>query len=162
VGGVVPRLIKDIDLLISPELRDSSEWWAKWAAQVPMVREMASGKRVDIFGNDIKLQRGPFSRVTQTGPEDPAYRLLGALNERGLWLPDPSADKRKVKLFGGEERPMSEAEKDRYQRMTGEGYKAFVESQGADLLKMTPEDAKDVIQKNATWIRKVAATQAVR
>lgn len=162
VGGMIPRIVKDIDALASPELRSSTEWWAKWAAQVPMLRETATGKRMDIFGADIKLDRGPLSRVTLAGTADPAYRILGQMNARGLWLSDPTTGVRKVKLGGNTSRDMTSEEKDRYQRAAGQGYKQFVSEHGEDILAMEHEAAKKYIQRHTKFIRDRAALQAVQ
>jgi len=162
VGGLIPRITKDIDMVVSPTLRDSSEWWMKWAAQVPMLRETASGKRLNIFGEEIQLDRTPLSRVTQTGTGDPAYRTLGRLNERDIWLPDPSAGVRVVKLADGTRRPMTPAEKDRFQKLTGAAYKALIEERGQELLRMQPDRARDFLEKVTSNIRTRAAAQAVR
>ena len=160
VGGLIPRLVKDIDMVASPELRTSSEWWQKWAKEVPMVRQLSSGKRVDIFGEDIQLDRGPLSRVMQIGTADPDYRLLARLNAKDLWLPDPSQGVRVVKLNDGRRRNMNPHEKDRYQRLTGQAYRQFVREQGESLLQMEPEKAHDIISRRTSSIRDRAAYQA--
>ena len=162
VGGLVPRLFKDVDMVISPQLRDSSEWWMKWAGQVPMVRELSSGKRVNIFGEDIVLDRGPTSRITQVGTIDPALRTLGRLNERDIWLPDPTQGVRTVLLADGIRRKMTTAEKDRYQRATGAAYRKFITEHGAALLQMDAELARETISKVTERLRRQAAYDAVR
>lgn len=162
VGGLVPRIFKDVDMVISPQLRDTSEWWMKWAGQVPMVRELSSGKRVNIFGEDIVLDRGPTSRITQVGTIDPALRTLGRLNERDIWLPDPTQGVRTVLLADGTRRKMTTLEKDRYQRATGAAYRKFITEQGAALLRMDAELARETISKVTERLRNQAAYQAVR
>lgn len=160
VGGLMPRIIKDIDAVASPELRDSSEWWMKWAQQIPMVREMSSGKRVDIFGKEIVLDRTPTSRVVQIGSADPAYRLLGRLNERDIWLTDPSAGERVVKLGDGTRRNMNLHEKDRYQRHTGEAYREYVLKYGEELLRMDGDDARKRLARDTGLLRASAFYKA--
>lgn len=160
VGGLVPRIFKDVDAVISPELHSSTEWWAKWAAQVPMVRELSTGVRVDIFGADIKLDRTPLSRVVLVGTGAPEYRTLGRLNERDVWLPDPSTGVRAVKLPDGTRRKMSAQEMNRYQRATGAGYKTFILTEGERLLAMPDDQAREVISKRTKVIRDQAAYQA--
>ena len=162
VGGLVPRVLKDIDVVTSPELRMSSEWWQKWAKEVPMLRQLSSGKRVDILGEDIKLDRGPLSRVMSIGTLDPAYRVLGHLNERDLYLPDPTQGVRMVLLADGTRRKMTELEKDRYQRTTGAAYRKFLTEQGSNLLRMPTEQARETISKVTERLRAQAAYQAVR
>ena len=125
-----------------------------------MLRQLSSGKRVDIFGEDIKLDRGPLSRVTMLGTADPAYRTLGRLNERDVWLPDPSTGVRVVKLNDGTRRSMNPAEKDRYQRITGTAYKSFIEEQGPRLLQLEPEAAREEINRVTKRMRDRAAYQA--
>ena len=162
VGGIVPRIAKDIDNELSPELRDTSQWWQRWAKEVPVVRELSSGKRVNILGEDIKLNRGPLSRVRQVGTADPAYRTLGLLNSRDIYLPDPSTGVRIVRLADGTRRPMNPQEKDRYQRLTGAAYRELLNEKGPQLLQMDPEDAKDYILKTTRRLRDRAAVQAVK
>lgn len=160
VGGFVPRLLKDIDLVAHPELHSSSEWWQKWAKEVPMVRELSSGKRVNIFGEDILLDRGPMSRVMQIGTADPDYRLLARLNAKDLYLPDPTNGVRVVKRADGTRRDMTPAEKDRYQRLTGQAYRQFVREQAENLLRMEHEEAKTLISRRTERLRDIAAYQA--
>lgn len=160
VGGVVPRLYKDIEMVYNPELHQMNEWWQKWAKEVPMGRKLSSGKRIDILGQDITLDRGPLSRVTQLGTADPIYRTLGRLNERDVWLPDPSQGVRVVKFSNGTRRNMNPQEKDRYQRLTGAAYRAYLEKEGAALLQMSPEDAQEAVSKATARLRSTAAYQA--
>lgn len=162
VGGMVPRIAKDVDAVIAPELHDASAWWAQWAAQVPMLRELSSGKRVDILGKDVTIDRGPLSRVTQSGTADGAYRIVGQLNERDLWLPDPSTGVRMVKEPNGERREMSLEEKDRYQRFAGAGYKAFVIEHGDEILAMEHAAAEKFISRQTKVIRDQAAEKVAR
>lgn len=173
VGGLVPRVLKDIDLVTSPTLRDSSEWWAQWTGQVPMLRELSTGARVDIFGNDIKLDRGPFSRVWLRGNEGKPYQLLGLLNERDVWLPDPSAAQRVIKTRDGR-RPLAREERDRYQRLTGAAYADYIERNGQNFVDFIerggpPEKRNErvmkiraTISKQTKPLRDRAAQAAVR
>lgn len=173
VGGLVPRVLKDIDLVASPTLRDSSEWWSQWAGQVPMLRELSTGARVDIFGNDIKQDRGPMSRVWLRGNEGKPYQLLGLLNERDVWLPDPSAAQRVVKTQAGR-RPLAREERDRYQRLTGAAYADYIERNGENFVNFIerggpPEKRNDrvmkiraMISKQTKPLRDRAAQAAVR
>lgn len=162
VGGLVPRLLKDIDMVAHPELHSSSEWWQKWAKEVPMLRQLSSGKRVNIFGEDILLDRGPMSRVMQIGTADPDYRLLARLNAKDLYLPDPTNGVRVVLLPNGSRRDMNPVEKDRYQRLTGQSYRKFVREHAANLLRMQPEQARQFISTYTGRLRDIAAYQATR
>lgn len=155
VGGLVPRVLKDIDLVASPTLRDSSEWWAQWSGQVPMLRELSTGARVDIFGNDIKLDRGPMSRVWLRGNEGKPYQLLGLLNERDVWLPDPSAAQRVVKTRAGR-RPLAREERDRYQRLTGAAYADYIERNGENFVNYIERGGPP--EKRADRVMKIRAT----
>lgn len=162
VGGMVPRLVKDIDNELSPELRTTTNWWQRWAKEVPMLRQMSSGKRVNILGEDIRLDRSPLSRVTQVGTADPAYRTLGRLNSRDIYLPDPTTGVRVVRLADGTRRPMTAIEKDRYQRLTGAAYRQLLTDEGERLLQMEPEEAQQRLFKTTQRLRDRAAAQAVR
>ncbi len=125
-----------------------------------MLRQLTSGKRIDILGGDILLDRGPLSRVTNLGTADPVYRLLGRLNEKDLWLPDPSQGVRVVKLNDGTRRKMTDTEKDRYQRLTGAAYRDFLNEHGQRLLQAEHEAAKKEISRVTDHLRDRAAYQA--
>ena len=114
----------------------------------------------DILGGDIKLDRGPLSRVTGLGTGDPVYRLLARLNEKDLWLPDPSSGVRIVKLSDGTRRKMTDTEKDRFQRLTGQMYRDFLTEHGQRLLQTEQEAAKKEISRITDHLRERAAYQA--
>jgi hypothetical protein len=67
-----------------------------------------------------------------------------------------------VKLADGTRRPMTPAEKDRFQKLTGAAYKALIQDHGANLLRMQPDAARDFLEKVTSNIRRRAAAQAVR
>ena len=67
-----------------------------------------------------------------------------------------------VKLADGTRRKMTPVEKDRYQRATGAAYRQFITEQGANLLRMEPELARETISKVTERLRNQAAYQAVR
>jgi hypothetical protein len=162
VGGLVPRLAKDLDAVADPTLRRSDEWWQLWAREVPMVRQQSSGARIDILGNDIKIDRGPLSRITQSMLTPREYQIVGQLNARDVWLPDPSSSKPTIRLMDGTRRDLTPLERDRYQRKAGELAKDYLLSQGERLLGLKPEDAQDLIRRHAELWRKQAINHAVR
>jgi hypothetical protein len=164
VGGLVPRLAKDIDQVMQPQLTRTDHWWQAWAREVPILRPQSSGVRVDIFGRPIELKRGPLSRIYQTGLLEPEYQVLGALNQRDVWISDPSAHPRKIKLTTGskESRDMTPLEKDRYAREAGRMTKEWLLKNRQQLMAMDPEAAQDLISKRTETIRKMAVNAAVR
>lgn len=183
VGGAFPRLGKDIDAMIDPSLRKTDEWWQVWARELPVARSLSSGKRHDIFGQDIKLDRGPLSRVYQEVTLPMEYKVLGALNERGVTLPDPSFHPRKVPMVNAPARDMTTPERDRYQRITAELYRAYIAdptpqprylkqpdgryeqatlTNAQYLLKLPPEDAQEAISKATKTMRAQAVLQATK
>jgi hypothetical protein len=183
VGGAFPRLGKDIDAMIDPSLRKTDEWWQVWARELPVARSLSSGKRHDIFGQDIKLDRGPLSRVYQEVTLPMEYKVLGALNERGVTLPDPSFHPRKVPMVNAPARDMTTPERDRYQRITTELYRAYIAdptpqprylkqpdgrfeqatlTNAQYLLKLPPEDAQEAISKATKTMRAQAVLQATK
>lgn len=183
VGGAFPRLGKDIDAMIDPSLRKTDEWWQVWARELPVARSLSSGKRHDIFGQDIKLDRGPLSRVYQEVTLPMEYKVLGALNERGVTLPDPSFHPRKVPMVNAPARDMTTLERDRYQRITTELYRAYIAdpkpqprylklpdgrfeqatlTNAQYLLKLPPDDAQEAISKATKTMRAQAVLQATK
>jgi hypothetical protein len=144
---------------------------------------LSSGKRHDIFGQDIKLDRGPLSRVYQELTLPMEYKVLGALNERGVTLPDPSFHPRKVPMSNAPARDMTTPERDRYQRITTELYRAYIAdptpqprylkqpdgryeqatlTNAQYLLKLPPDDAQEAISKATKTMRAQAVLQATK
>jgi hypothetical protein len=164
VGGLMPRIAKDIDQVMQPQLTRTDHWWQAWAREVPILRTQSSGVRVDIFGRPIELKRGPLSRIYQTGLVEPEYQVLAALNQRDVWISDPSAHPRKVKLTTGskESRDMTPLEKDRYAREAGRMTKEWLLQNQELLLKAEPEKAQEMISQRTELIRKMAVNAAVR
>jgi hypothetical protein len=148
--------------MADPTLRRTDEWWQMWARELPMVRQLTSGARIDILGNEIKIDRGPLSRITQAMIAPPEYRLVGALNARDVWLPDPSSSKPKVPMVNADPRDLTPLESDRYQRKAGQLAKDYILANGPQLLTLEPEKAQDAIRKNAENWRKQALNWAVR
>jgi hypothetical protein len=77
-----------------------------------------------------------------------------------VWLSDPSQGVRVVKLADGTRRNMNPTEKDRYQRLTGAAYRAYLEKEGPALMQMSPEDAQEAVSKATARLRATAAYQA--
>jgi hypothetical protein len=158
-GGLVPALGKDFDYtFLDSSLGNTKHyWWQQWAAQVPILRQV-NGQRVNIFGRPIELQRGPTSRVTQLGPEGEAYEILGRLNARGIWLPDPSAGSTRRRMPDGTTAEMTPAHEQRYVQEVGRAYEQLVIRVGRDWLRMMdegtkPEELQTQIRETAEHIR---------
>ena len=161
VGGMSPRLVKDIEDVIKPQLPRSDYWWQAWAREVPILRSQSSGARVDIFGREITIDRKPLSRIYQTGTVEPEYQILAKLNQRDVWISDPTLHPRKVKLSTGS-RDMLPLEKDRYAREAGKMTKDWLLQTGPQLLQMEPEQAQKMISQRTELIRAMALNRAVR
>jgi hypothetical protein len=67
-----------------------------------------------------------------------------------------------VKLADGTRRNMTPLEKDRYQRATGAAYKKYITENGAALLRLEPDAARELISKVTQRLRAQAANEAVR
>ena len=161
VGGMSPRLVKDIEDVIKPQLPRTDYWWQAWAREVPILRSQSSGARVDIFGREITIDRKPLSRIYQTGTVEPEYQILAKLNQRDVWISDPTLHPRKVKLSTGS-RDMLPLEKDRYAREAGKMTKDWLLQTGPQLLQMEPEQAQKMISQRTELIRAMALNRAVR
>jgi hypothetical protein len=137
-GSFIPAVVKDIDYSIDPSLAERPEaWWQVWAAQLPVLRSL-QGKRVNLFGKEVQLERGPLSRVVTVGATGEAYRQLGRLNERGVFLTDFSAGSTKRRLPNGKTEEMTKAHKDRYQAAVGAAYEQLCSVEVPALLGQYP------------------------
>jgi hypothetical protein len=147
VTAGIPNILKDADYWTSPQLTTNEGLAAAWTTRIPMLRTMMNGKRLDLLGEEIKLDRSPLARVAQTAQLSPERVMLGQFLEHGLTLQDPSNGLRKMRLHNGKHRDMTEAERDRYQRFTGEAYRELLRERGAEFLEMSKREGKEAAQK---------------
>ena len=160
-GGFVPRFIKDIDYMLNPEMRKYTTFWEKTAAHIPVYRSYVGKEYYDILGNQIKKNAIPGSRDFDKLSTEPEYKLLGALNARGIWLTPANAEYRMVGkgLF---RRRLTQEEADKYSLETGKLYKKMLLNYGPRVLQMPLERAKDFISAKADDARDLALMRAIR
>jgi hypothetical protein len=163
VGGVVPRMLKDIDLIMDPKARKPTDISEHFAKELPFYRRTeAGGERMyNIFGEQVELNRLPWRRVvTATRPER-EYQILAELNNRGLFLGVANADNRTVGM-GASRRELTDEEAERYAVETGKRYRQFVLDQGERLLEMPEEQAKLFLSRRTEALRNAALRDAIR
>jgi hypothetical protein len=162
-GGIVPRMLKDIDMIMDPEARrpgSPSEYFFK---EVPFFRRLELGgeKMYNIFGDPVQISRLPWRRVvTATRPER-EYQILAELNNRGLFLGVANPDNRTVG-YGASRRELTDEEAERYAVETGKRYRQFILDQGERLLEMPEERAKEFISRRTEALRNAALRDAIR
>ena len=147
-GGFIPRFLKDIDFMISEETNrvSSSDLFGRWAKELPFYRRNVGEPMIDILGNQVKTPRTPWSRAIKLGPEDDAYKLLGALNSRGLWLGGVNAANRRIG-YGNKRRELTADEALTFEVEAGKLYREILKRHGERLIKMPYAAAKDMISK---------------
>jgi hypothetical protein len=161
VGGFVPRILKDIDYLSDPNFRKYETLWEKTASHIPVYRRYEGKEYYDILGQQIQRNVYPGSREFMTKPTDPAYRVLGALNSRGIWLTPANAEHRMVGK-GARRRSLTQEEADNYSLETGKGYKQMLLRYGQRALQMPTERAKAFLLDKADDVRDRALKKVYR
>lgn len=160
-GGFVPRILKDIDYAQDPNLRKYETLWEKIASHIPVYRRYEGKEYYDILGQQIQRNIYPGSREFMTKPTDPAYKVLGALHSRGIWLTPANAEHRMVGK-GARRRSLTQEEADNYSLETGKGYKQMLMRYGQRALQMPTERAKAFLLDKADDVRDRALKKVYR
>jgi hypothetical protein len=160
-GGFMPRILKDIDYLADPSLRKYETLWEKTSSHIPVYRRYEGKEYYDILGQQIQRNIYPGSREFMTKPTDPAYKILGALNSRGIWLTPANAEHRMVGK-GARRRKLTQEEADSYGLETGKGYKQMLLRYGQRALQMPTERARDFLLEKADDVRDKALKKVYR
>jgi len=160
-GGFVPRFLKDIDYAQDPNLRKYETLWEKTASHIPVYRRYEGKEYYDILGQQIQRNVYPGSREFMVKPTDPAYKVLGALNSRGIWLTPANAEHRMVGK-GARRRSLTQEEADNYSLETGKGYKQMLLRYGQRALQMPTERAKAFLLDKADEVRDKALKKVYR
>jgi hypothetical protein len=163
IGGVVPRMLKDIDMIMDPKARKPTDVSEHFAKEVPFYRRTEAGgeKMFNIFGEQVELNRLPWRRVVTAGRPEKEYQILAELNNRGLFLGVANADNRTVGM-GASRRELTDEEAERYAVETGKRYRQFILDQGERLLEMDEARAKEFISRRTEALRNAALRDAIR
>jgi hypothetical protein len=160
LGGFFPKTLKDFDAWFDETNYKPEETWEHFAKEVPFYRRNTGAPLRDIFYEPVQVSRTPWSRALQVSPDDPAYKALGRLNSRGIWLTPANPENRKVKR-GGKLRDMTDEEANAYMAEVGKRYKEFVMKQGDRLLEMDVDRADELVSKYTARIREIAFKRAI-
>jgi hypothetical protein len=163
VGGVVPRMLKDIDMIMDPKARKPTDVSEHFVKELPFFRRLEIGgeKMYNIFGEQVELSRLPWRRVVTASRPEREYQILAELNNRGLFLGVANADNRTVGM-GASRRELTDEEAERYSVETGKRYRQFILDQGERLLEMPEEQAKLFLSRRTEALRNAALRDAIR
>lgn len=152
LGGFTPRILKDLDMMADPKMRKYKTIWEKTASHIPIYRRFVGEEYYDILGKQIEKEVYPGSREFMERPSDPAYRILGALNSRNIWLTPANAEYRMVGK-GRNRRRLTQEEADAYSLETGKAYKSMILRYGPRALQMSTERARAFLSDKADEVR---------
>ena len=162
-GGLIPTVIKDVEIWNDPRNFKAEGVWEGLARSIPILRSSVNDGRpqLNMLGDEVKLQRSPWSRSYTSVESAEAHRVLGSLLARGLSLPLPSSE---VSVFqNGVKVPLESLGREavwKYEKAVGVGYKEWLGNEGADLLKLPVATADKVIKRRAAAIKRVALFKA--
>lgn len=161
LGGFTPRILKDLDMMADPKMRKYKTIWEKTASHIPIYRRFVGEEYYDILGKQIEKEVYPGSREFMERPSDPAYRILGALNSRNIWLTPANAEYRMVGK-GRNRRRLTQEEADAYSLETGKAYKSMILRYGPRALQMSTERARAFLSDKADEVRDRALQKVYR
>lgn len=159
-GSLVPNILKEVDAWTDPSIfkaEGGNLGYEYFLQQVPYARrEIGPGPILNVLGEPVQIERYPYSRWVTQRQDDKAWDTLGRLASKGVFMPTPAVTVKVTEK--GARRELTREEKYEYQRAVGQGYRKFIEQNSERLLKMTPAQASDYIDKNADKIRRTART----
>lgn len=165
-GGLVPTLVKDADIWADPRSYKPEGMMELMARNIPIARRFVNDGRPQLnqLGEEVKLQRAPWSRAYTTVESGDAHRVLGGLLARGLNL--PAASDKAMITKDGVRMPIEALGGEavwRYEKAVGEGYRAWLASpDGQALLTMPVQQAERVINYRAESIKRQAKAKVTR
>lgn len=155
LGGMIPNIAKEIDAWQDPSIYKATQGWEYFLQQVPWGRRgLEPGPQVNVLGEKIAVERLPWSRWVRERSKDPVWDTMGKLADKGIFMPMPG--KFTVQNDDGTRREPTKKEMYDYQKAVGESYKDWIKDDGRDLLDMEPAEAKRLIDRTTTRLRKQA------
>jgi hypothetical protein len=94
-GGLIPTAVKDVAIWSDPRLYKPEGIFEEMLAQVPVLRTQVGGglPALDRLGNEVDLNRAPWSRFVSSTQDNTARRTLASLMSQGLDIPSVSMKK---------------------------------------------------------------------
>ena len=164
-GGMVPTVLKDAEIWTDPRNFKAEGWLEELQRATPIARRFVNDGRpqLNLLGEEVKLQRAPWSRGYTSVESGEAGRVLGALLGRGLNLPQPSDA---VMVYqNGVKVPLEKLGREKvwqYEKAVGTAYKAWLATEGSALLQMPVKQADKVIEQRAASIKRQALARVTR
>lgn len=157
-GSLVPNILKEVDAWSDPSIfkaEGGNLGYEYFLQQVPYARrEIGPGPILNVLGEPAVVERYPWSRWVKERREDVAWDTLGRLASRGVFMPTPAIT---VKVNeNGSRRQLTREEAYQYQIDVGRGYRKFIEQNSKRLLALPPDQAAELIDKNADRVRRDA------
>lgn len=164
-GGFVPTALKDAEIWQAPRNFKAEGWLEELQRSTPIARRFVNDGRpqLNLLGEEVKLQRAPWSRTITSVESSEASRVLGALLGRGLNLPQPSDAVHVVQ--NGVKVPLETLGREKvwqYEKAVGTAYKQWLAAEGTTLLQMPVKQAAKVIEQRAASIKRQALARVVR
>jgi hypothetical protein len=160
VGGYIPRALKDLDSWMQPEI-NNYKGWESVGKEIPFVRRAIGSEYLDVFGNPVKVDKAPWSRIYKPGADEPEYNLLGRLATHGIWFSPPNPQGKLIGK-GSNRREMTPEEGLRYQKLVGKAYRDIVMRYGHRMLQMPVERAQKLAAQKTDDARDMATKQVAR
>ncbi len=164
-GGFMPTLMKDAEAWTDPRSFKPEGAAELMLRSMPIARKFVNDGRpqLNLLGEEVKLQRTPWSRAYTSVESGEAHRVLGALLARGLSLPMPSDEVTVIK--DNVRVPLETLGRDavwRYEKAVGQGYKDWLSLEGSDLLKLPVQEADARIKARSAAIKARAKASVVK
>ncbi len=156
IGGVIPRMAKDIDRMVNPTVAQAKGFWDNLLKETPVARWSLATQK-NILGEDIQRPAYPWSWAGSANNTDPVWKALNDKAQQGVFLPAVSASARV--LQNGTRVKMTDDQFERYQVETGKQYRKALEKDLGRIEQMTPQEFDQWIKTTLTPIRERVRSQ---
>lgn len=158
VGGMVPSVAKEIDSMLSPDVRKAQTAWDHFTREFPIIRRDIGTTVVNVLGEPIQRPRYPWSWLTTEASSDPVWQALGEKAQRGVFLPAPSAAA--TVLENGKRVKMTPEQFAKYQAEVGRLYREKLVRDLSRFQAMTPDQATVYFRREFEPLREQARMAA--
>jgi hypothetical protein len=153
-GGFIPSITKEIDSWVNPTIPQADGFLETFQRQVPVWRWSLDPPIRNALGEPIERPRLPWGRVVSFDKDlDPVWEVLREKSRKGVFIPTVS---KAAKING---KPMTDAQFDKYQTITGRLYRQKLLADLPRLRRMTPAQTKEYFDKEFGRLREQARNQ---
>jgi hypothetical protein len=161
VGGLVPRILKDVDYMMDARHRKAETAFELYAQHIPIYRRYIGKEYLDSLGYQVELPREPWSRMYLATKGTPAHQALATLLENGLFISSLNLENRTI-YQGDAARKMTTSEMQRYQDAYFPRLRNYLIRETPRLTRLPKEEAQNQLRNGISRLKEEVEDLIVR